>query len=253
MSVTTSPAAQPEVQVQTQIQTITSLQNGQYIPESVLNVSQRHALLWGCQRGVNWHLAFERITEISSGDAEIAQRQKTAIMNLNHENIARCIDVFTEDNALYIAMVTGEGKPLAQRTEQITTKGAVEIGIQICNALNYLSNHTEFISHGAIEPSTIFLTDGNRVKLTNQAALLGIMPPSTEPDGARHDVFGVGATMHYALTHWTGNYRLEVPPLAELCANISPELCAIITRALAPNPADRWANSAELRYALLRI
>ncbi|HKD75311.1 MAG TPA: hypothetical protein VKB76_07435 [Ktedonobacterales bacterium] len=232
---------------------IVSLQNGQYIPERILTVNARHALLWGGQRGMNRHLAIERIADITPAEIELANSRKHALLSVQHENIARCIDLFDEHSALYIVMVTGEGKPLAQREVPVSPHEALDIGIQICNALNYLSIHTEFTNHGAIEPSTVFITDGNRVKLTNLASLLGVAQVLEEADLARSDVFAVGATMHHALTGWNGDYTTEIPPVESLCEAIPSELCSVIKRALAPNPADRWANSAEMRYALLRI
>lgn len=246
----TMPSTSPQ---ETQSQILVSLQNGLYVAESILNVNEQHALLWGYQRGFNRHLAIERIVDSPAATTTQAIAHKQAVLNLNHENLARCVDVFAEEAALYVVMVTGEGKPLAQQHTPITPKQAVAIGIQICNALNYLSNHTEFTNHGAIEPTTVFLTDGNRVKLTNIAALLGAVATPAIAAMARDDVFGVGATMHYALTGWNGNYHAETPPFDALCERIPAELCQVLKRALSPNPADRWANSAELRYALLRI
>jgi hypothetical protein len=249
MAVTMPSASSPEAGSEV----IVSLQNGQYIPERILTVNARHALLWGGQRGMNRHLAIERIADITPAEIEQANARKQSLLSVQHENIARCIDLFDEQSALYVVMVTGEGKPLAQREVPVSPHEALDIGIQICNALNYLSLHTEFTNHGAIEPATVFITDGNRVKLTNLAALLGVAPVSAEADMARSDVFAVGATMHHALTGWNGDYSAEIPSMESLCEGIPAELCGVIKRALAPDPADRWANSAEMRYALLRV
>ncbi len=249
MAVIMPPASSTEAEGEV----IVSLQNGQYIPERVLTVNARHALLWGGQYGMNRHLAIERIADITPTELEQVNARKQALFSVQHENIARCIDLFDEHSALYVVMVTGEGKPLAQREVPVSPHEALDIGIQICNALNYLSIHTEFTNHGAIEPATVFVTDGNRVKLTNLAALLGVAPVSSEADLARSDVFAVGATMHHALTGWAGDYAAEIPPVESLCEAVPAELCAVIRRALSPNPADRWANSAEMRYALLRV
>jgi serine/threonine protein kinase len=241
---------------QEQSEQIISLRDGLYIPESILNVTDRHALLWGCQSGINRHIVIERLANMSQEEADQALYRAPAVLTIDHENLARCIDIFYERNALYIVMVTGEGTPLYHYSPSLSQSQALEAGIEICNALNYLNNHTEFAHHGAIQPQTVFRTLGGRIKLTNLVALLSATHATDEEFcwyNAREDVFGVGATIHYALTGWQGNYRQDTPPLDLLNNLASPELCQVIGRALAIDPADRWANAAELRYALLKI
>lgn len=237
-------------------QTIASLQAGLYIPEKILSVHKNHALLWGGQKGINRHIVLERIDGLSTEEMRVAMMRKPLIASIQHENIARCEDVFVEDGALYVAMITGEGAPLANKTIPMPQRSAVEIGLQMCNAMNYLAYHTEFPNHGALEPSTIFITDGGRIKVTNLAALLGAAPPEISDishQGMRADVFGVGATVLYALSGWAGDYRTDSPPLDSLCKEISTDLCEVLARALNPDPSLRYASCTDLRYALLRV
>ncbi len=239
-----------------QTQTITSLHSGLYIPEKILSVHKNHALLWGGQTGASRHIVLERIAGLTTEEMQNAMQRKSFIADISHVNIARCEDVFIEDGALYVAMITGEGAPLANKSIPMQQRVAIEIGLQMCNAMNYLTYHTEFPNHGALEPSSIFITDGGRIKITNLAALLGAAPPEISDishQGTRADVFGVAATVLYALSGWAGDYRVDSPPLDSLCNGVSPDLCSVLSRALATDPSLRYASCYDLRYALLRV
>ena len=243
----------PPIQSDSQGQLIVSLRHGEYVPESVLDVTINHALLWGCRQGLNQHLVIERLTGLTS--EEITQRlaRAQAVMRLENDYLARCVDVFTEDNALYVAMVTGEGQPLKQVTSGLTEQRVKQIGIEICNALNYLCNHNEFVHHAAIDTSTVFLTQYGRVKLTNLVALLDSTVTEPSDDVRREDVFGVGVTLFSALTGWQGDYRTTPLPLEVMDGNISQRFQKIIRKAVAENPLDRWENSMQLRFALFDV
>ncbi|MFO0593142.1 MAG: protein kinase [Polyangiaceae bacterium] len=95
----------------------------------------------------------------------------------------------------------------------------------------------------------------------------GFMPPEQvrgrwDRVDARSDLWAVGATMYALLTgrrvHQTDTEQIDVfaaatkpvPSLAEALPSAPPDVVALVDRALALRPADRWASAAEMRAAL---
>lgn len=242
-------------------ETQATVHGGQFLLESVLCSSDQRTLLWGRQGSLARCLLVERIDGISAKRAKAASAQGSALLALSHENLAQCIEVFREGHALYTIMVTGPGTTMAQMSD-LSVACAIDYGVQICNALNYLhwraQAHPGTIRCGAVSPDAVFITTHQRVRLTHMGELLGVddadsafAPPPCDVTCA--EVFSVGATLHHALTGWQGMYRKGAPALSTLRPDCTPDLDAVFARALALDPAQRWPSSAELRYALLRL
>jgi uncharacterized protein (TIGR02266 family) len=104
-------------------------------------------------------------------------------------------------------------------------------------------------------------------KLTQQGALLGTpeyMAPEqllAKPADPRADIYSIGVTLYECLTGSVpfegsfGEILLKasteaVPALANRCSDASPALCAAIERALAKDPADRYADARAFARAL---
>lgn len=68
------------------------------------------------------------------------------------------------------------------------------------------------------------------------------------PD-VRSDIYSVGATLYHLLSgHYPAVNALQVVPLSE--REFSPQIVAIITRAMSPNPDLRYQTADEMLYAL---
>jgi serine/threonine-protein kinase len=77
------------------------------------------------------------------------------------------------------------------------------------------------------------------------------------------DIYGVGATLYFLLSHHTPHdfppdrdpfaviFDEEIVPLRERCPELPPGLAAIVERALARDPNQRFASAAEMRRRLL--
>ena len=167
----------------------------------------------------------------------------------------------------------------------ITQRGAInqrkvaEIGSQICQALSVA--HNQDIIHRDIKPQNIMVQpDGNikvmdfgiaRAKnagLTQTSSVLGtahyISPEQAQGKelGPSSDIYSLGVVMYEAATGqlpFDGPDAVSVamkqvseqpvPPRA-INPEIDPTLEAIILKAMAKNPADRFTNALEMRRAL---
>lgn len=165
----------------------------------------------------------------------------------------------------------------------------VHLLCQTCDALR--EAHSVGLIHRDIKPGNIFaaqrggvfdvaklldfglvkpLSEEESVHLTLDGSIAGsplYMAPEqaigkTEPD-ARSDIYSLGAVAYYLLTGrppFEGDKPFEilvahakdavVPPSHHL-AEIPPDLEQVVIRCLAKDPADRFANAAELKEALL--
>jgi serine/threonine protein kinase/WD40 repeat protein len=156
------------------------------------------------------------------------------------------------------------------------------IGAQVADALDYA--HKRKVIHRDIKPHNILLdalgnawiTDFGLAKLKEEgnqsssqafAGTLRYMAPERlqgKSDG-RDDVYAVGATLYEFLAlrpvfeasdpHQLLSKIEHDPPasLRHVDRQIHPDLAAIIARALAKDPADRYATAAELRDELRRF
>jgi len=194
----------------------------------------------------------------------------------------------TEDGTPYLVMELLEGRTLegilAVR-RRIGVADAVYIGLQLCDALGAAHDHG--ILHRDIKPSNIFISrseSGREVtkifdfgiarlaqqnqKLTQRGAVLGT-PEYMAPEqlmaqddiDARCDIYALGVSLYEALAGtvpFEGNFgevllKVATQPTPSLSARspqVSRELEAVVEKALARDPADRYATVREFAEAL---
>jgi serine/threonine protein kinase len=234
--------------------TPTTLAGGAFTLSTPLCTTPQRTLFAGFQRGITRPVLIERIDGLAADVMREAVAYRHVLTNLCHPGIAQVVDSFAENGALFTVMSVGEGAPLCARPTCAPAQ-AVAYGIQICNALGYLAYQHQHLDAAEIAPATVFVTCAGRARLTALSALVGAPAPVaahfTAPNGDTEQrlVFSLGATLHHALTGWHGWYSTGAPELP----GIPPELNAILMRALALDPAARYATVAALRLALLRL
>lgn len=194
----------------------------------------------------------------------------------------------TEDGTPYLVMELLEGRTLegilAVR-RRVGVPDAVYIGMQLCDALG--AAHERGILHRDIKPSNVFISrseSGREVtkifdfgiarlvqqnlKLTQQGAVLGTpeyMAPeqlmAQEDVDARCDIYALGVSLYEALAGtvpFEGNFgevllkvaTQPVPSLCARCPQVPREFEAVLEKALARDPADRYATVREFAEAL---
>ncbi len=209
-------------------------------------------------------------------------QEALAAGRLNHPNIVGIYDVLEVDEVPYIVMEYVEGQTLAHvlaAEAPLDPQRAANVALQVCAALEYA--HGRGIVHRDIKPANLLVAGGEQVKvsdfgiariagskLTQTGTMLGspaYMSPEQvrgrEVDG-RSDLFALGVVLYEALTGaepfpgenpTTVLYRIlhEDPvPIRELSPSVSSALDAVIQRALAKEPQQRYVTARAFAEAL---
>lgn len=218
-------------------------------------------------------------------DPEFVQRFKreaSAAANLSSPYIVNVYDWGQDDNIQYIIMeyVIGEDlKHLIQTKGVLPTKSAAKIGAQVCRAL--ASAHHQDIVHRDVKPQNIMITQQGAVKVmdfgisraknsTDQKTqvVLGtaqyVSPEQAQglELGAASDIYSLGIVLYESVTGklpFNGEdavsvalKQVEEPPVppSHISRNVDSAFEAIILKALAKDPADRYESVQEMEIAL---
>ncbi|MEF3274593.1 MAG: serine/threonine-protein kinase [Chloroflexus sp.] len=207
------------------------------------------------------------------------QREASLLATLQHPAIPKVYDFFEENHKVYLVLEFIPGKDLETVLEEqgkpIDEARVARWALQICEVLHYLHNHQpEPIVFRDMKPSNVMVTADDRIVLIdfgiarnlNRSDRKGTMigtegysPPEqyrgiAEPVG---DIYALGATLHHLLTNT--DPRLETPftfqerPIRQINPTVSPEMEAVVARALEYDMAARWQSAEEFRQALLTV
>ncbi len=206
-------------------------------------------------------------------------QEARAASSLDHPNICTIHEVDqVDDGGLYIVMSYYDGEVLEQRVRQtgpVPVHTAVEIGVQVCNALSHA--HKAGIVHRDIKPSNIMITRDGAVKildfglaktssgggLTRPGGIIGTLeymsPEQASGESVDHltDVWSTAVVLYECLTRKSPFYRdteaamlnailnEEVPPVQALRPDVPFEISDLIDRALSKNRDLRPASIDE--------
>ena len=217
-------------------------------------------------------------------------REVELARGLSHPNIVKVYDGgLTEDDQLYLVMECLEGRNLADHvgdTGPLPFVQALPLFVQLCDGVEAV--HAAGLLHRDLKPSNVFVTrtrKGLAIKVldfglarqadTSANSLLmhdtvlgtaGYLAPEQidlgfTPD-QRADVYALGALLAFILV---GANPFKAPtmlatlqqqmegPSRELLAELPAKLAEVIRKALAPLPAQRYANVSALREAVLEV
>ncbi|OOK76531.1 serine/threonine-protein kinase pknB [Mycobacterium kansasii] len=211
---------------------------------------------------------------------------------LNHPAIVAVYDTGEAETSAgplpYIVMEYVDGVTLRDivHTEgPMPPKRAIEVIADACQALNF--SHQNGIIHRDVKPANIMISSTNAVKVmdfgiaraiadsgnsvTQTAAVIGtaqyLSPEQARGDAvdARSDVYSLGCVLYEILTGeppFTGDSPVAVAyqhvredpiPPSERHEGISADLDAVVLKALAKNPENRYQTAAEMRADLVRV
>ncbi|MFN2471514.1 MAG: protein kinase [Gaiellaceae bacterium] len=207
------------------------------------------------------------------------QREARSVAQLAHPNIVTVIDRGEENGRPYIVFEYVEGENLKQligRRGPLPVGTVLDLAIQVARALE--SAHERGVVHRDVKPQNVLLTDEGRAKVTDfgiarardtqgmtlTGTVLGTsdyIPPEQargESAGELGDVYSLGAMLFELLT---GDVPYEgenpvavamrhvndpVPSARERRPEVPPRLDALVGRALAKSPQDRFASMREV-------
>jgi hypothetical protein len=219
-------------------------------------------------------------------EAEQAYRERFvqeahAAGRLSHPGIVAIFDAGEdqETHEPYLVMEHVAGDPLSRvlagGNHKLPLSDALQFAHEIAEALDYA--HLHGVIHRDIKPANILITEGGRAKIadfgvarlnqsltTHSGQIFGspaYMAPEQLSGGeadARSDLFSLGVMLYSLITGFRpfqGNsaetvsfkvMNIEPVPVTSFQHDVPPELDAIIARAMAKRPADRFQSGAEM-------
>lgn len=210
------------------------------------------------------------------------QQEARFAARLTHPNIASTYDVGSDGTTHYIVMEYVDGRSLKAAIEAggpIPVAQAVDIAIQILSALSFA--HQKGLVHRDVKPQNVLLGPDGQVKVvdfgiaraakgsqtTTGIVLATVQYGSPEqlsgqPATESSDIYSLGVVLYEMLTGrlpFDAESSVAValkhvqsppPPPRKVNPAIPPALEAIVMKALAKTPAERFASAGEMRRAL---
>lgn len=209
---------------------------------------------------------------------------------LSHPNVAAILGAGHSGGRIYVTMEYVEGVDLeayvAAAGGRLPPRNAVAILSRVTDALVYA--HARDVLHRNVTPRNVLVGAGRTVKLvdlalakratlekdltiTSSGQALSRSPYAApelvfDPQHADHraDVYGVGATLFFALTRrppYEGDLltvaqrmqRGEHGDLRKLARGASKQLLALVERCLRRDPAERFPAARDLREAFAEL
>src|SRR5258706_1397502 len=202
-----------------------------------------------------------------------------------HENIAQVYYADEEGDLYYFAMEYIDGLDLGKLLSQYTAKGellaqadVLRIGRAVASALDYA--HAKGVVHRDVKPSNVIVSRDERVVLTDFGLALDVQQGSVgEAFGSAHyiapeqargssdaipqsDLYSLGIVLYEMLTGAVpfddpsptavALQHITQPPPAPrtINKNLSPEIEAVLLKALSKSAAERYQTGAEMIAAL---
>jgi serine/threonine-protein kinase len=152
--------------------------------------------------------------------------------------------------ALYIASQVLRGLAHAHGTASADGKRLVHRDISPGNILVSSFGEVKVADFGVALVASTAESDGRDEWLVGKPAYMAPEQLERGPVDERADLFSVGAVLFQVLT---GVSHAEPDARAALERAVSPELAAIVLRALAPRPEDRYESAREMGRAIEQL
>ncbi len=204
--------------------------------------------------------ALEKLAKPLREEAEAAAR-------LNHPNVVTLHDSGVHQGTPYLIMELLHGETLAARLRRGALPPGEALAVALAVARGLRAAHGAGVLHRDLKPGNVFLTGDGAVKLVDfgLASIMGraslaagtpaYMAPEQlrgQPEDARTDVFGaavmlfetLGGTLPYPVSGGRSAVLDPGPPPALPLPDPPPALVALLTGALARDPASRPQDAA---------
>jgi len=262
---------------------------GRYQLKGVLGRGAMGVVYEGLDPSLNRRVAVKTILKNAAIDAETAQmysaqfaREAQAAGRLNHPNIVGVHDFAEQGDVAYLVMEYIQGRELRsffEAKEKFEIAETVRIMGELLDALGFA--HDAGVIHRDIKPANVMLDANRRVKLADfgvariqdsERSAAGTMvgtPAFMSPEqisggkiDKRTDLFSAGTILYQLLTGdqpftgagaWTVAKKImqdDPPQPSSVVKSVSPAFDAIVNKALAKKPSERYANAKEFADAL---
>ncbi len=215
-------------------------------------------------------------------------REASVLARLDHPNLPKVSDFFSDGPRDYLVMDFVPGKDLRERMQEarrnkmfLSENEVLRWAVQLADALNYLHSQDPSIIHRDIKPSNLKITPSGLIKLVDfglvkimaldevtitiiQGQGTAMYTPLEQYGGddahtdARADIFSFGATLYNLLTNeppaearkrFLDTRSLKRP--REINPNVSMRVEKAILWAMSLHPDDRPKTVIEFREALM--
>lgn len=196
---------------------------------------------------------------------------------LDNPYIPRIVDIIENETTIYIVMDYMEGMSLDKYLKEhgpLDQDAVVHIGIQLCDALDYLHSRKPPIIYRDMKPANVMLKDPETMSVqlfdfgiareykegrTGDTVLLGT-PGFAAPEqcrqgnqtDARTDIYGLGVTLYDLVTGHSPAVDFKLYPIRHWNSRLSDGLEHIIMKCTREEPADRYQDCKELMRDLKR-
>ena len=263
---------------------------GRYVIEKRIGRGAMGAVYLGKDPRINRPVAIKAIPiEKEFEDEELKEarlrfyREAESAGRLAHPNIVTVFDAGEDKGLAYIAMEYVPGTPLRDFTDPerlLAPKRALELCASTAEALDYA--HNQGVIHRDIKPANLLynpkdgslkisdfgvarMTDNNRTKTGIILGTPMYMSPeqlSAEKLTGLSDLFSLGVTLYELLIGevpfqatniavlMTKITTEEAAPIANRRKGIPPSIDAVLAKALAKRPENRFSCGAEMAIAL---